>query len=328
MHRSTICASVLALVLAASIPVLGQTLASAAKPAADSKSKTWTQPRTLDGQPDLQGVWANASLVPLERRKELGAKEFFTEQEAAENAKRGAGGDRPVLPDAHYDLGQYGLDNSQSKFAPNLRTSLIVGPEGRVPPYTPEAQKRLAERAAKAKGHEFDGPENRPLGERCIMWPQEGPPMLPVGYNNNLEIVQGPGYVAIMSEMIHDVRIIPLDGRPHAPESIRLWRGDSRGRWEGDTLVIDTTNFTSKTAFRGSTANLHVVERISRPSEQVLMYEFTVEDPATWTKPWTAQSLMSMSDGPIFEYACHEDNHGVLGNLGGARAQEKAAASK
>ena len=323
MHRFKMCA---ALALAATVSMAAQTLASAAKPGAPAAvTQTWTQPRTPDGQPDLQGVWTNSTLLPMERPKELGAKEFFTEQEAAEFAKKGFQGDRAALPDAHYDMGQYGLDPNQSKFAPNLRTSLIVGPEGRVPPYTPGAQKRLAANAAARKGHEFDTAQNRPLSERCIMWPVEGPPMLSSTYNNNIEIVQGPGYVAILSEMIHDVRMIPLDGRPHVSENIRLWRGDSRGRWEGNTLVIDTTNFTDKTAFRGSTEKLHVVERISRPSQDVLLYEFTVEDPTTWTKPWSAQIVMPRIDGAIFEYACHEANRGVFGNLGGARAEEKAA---
>ena len=149
--------------------------------------------------------------------------------------------------------------------------------------------------------------------------------MLPESYNNNLEIVQGPGYVAIVSEMIHDVRMIPLDGRPHVSENIRLLRGDPRGRWEGNTLVIDTTNFTNKTGFRGSTEKLHVVERITRTSEGTLTYDFTVEDPSTWDKPWSAQILLPRNDAPIFEYACHEGNHGVSGNLGGARAEERAA---
>jgi hypothetical protein len=209
--------------------------------------------RTADGQPDLQGVWVDASNVPLERPKNLGAKEFYTDQELAENAKKAFAGDKPVTVEAHYDLSQFGLDSAQNKFAPNSRTSLIVGPEGRIPPLTPEAQNRLAVKAAQARGHEFDGAENRPLSERCIMWPNEGPPMLPVGYNSNLQIIQGPGYVAIVQEMIHDVRLIPTDGRPHLPASVRLWRGDSRGHWEGNTLVVDTTNFTAKTAFRGST---------------------------------------------------------------------------
>ncbi len=321
IHRVGICA-----VLAwAAVSMTGQTLASTAKPAAATTSRTWVQPRTPDGQPDLQGVWTNSSAVPLERPKDLGAKEFFTEQEAAEYTKKAL---RAGAVGVHYDNSQWGLAKGQSKFATNPRTSLITGEEGRIPPYTPEAQQRLAAKAAARKGHEFDTAQFRPLPERCIVWDEEGPPMLPATYNSNLEIVQGPGYVAIVNEMIHDVRMIPLDGRPHVSESIRLWRGDSRGRWEGNTLVIDTTNFTGETAFKGSTDKLHVVERITRTSEDVLTYDFTVEDASTWTKPWSGQILLPRADGGIYEYACHEGNHGIVGNLGGARADENAAAGK
>ncbi len=330
MKRSVF-AKTVTLTIAAAVALLICSAAfgqAALKPApgapAATNAKPWSLGHTPDGQPDLQGVWTNASRVPLERPKELGAKEFYTPEEAAK-ALAGSRGDRVALPEAHYDLSQFGLQTGQEKVALNLRTSMIVGPEGRIPPYTPEAKKRLADQAAKMKGHEFDSYATRPLSERCIVWPQEGPPMLPTGYNNNLEIVQAPGYVTIMNEMIHDVRIIPLDGRPHVSPEIQLWRGDSRGHWEGDTLVVDTTNFTDQTAFRGSTHSLHVIEKFRRTAEDNILYEFTVEDPATWTKSWTAQMPFAKIDGPIFEYACHEGNHGVLGNLGGARAEERAA---
>jgi hypothetical protein len=200
---------------------------------------------------------------------------------------------------------------------------LIVGAEGRVPALLPEAQQRVAERQARNKGHEFDGPENRSLGERCILWPNEGPPMLPEGYNSNLQIVQGEGYVAIMQEMIHDVRVIATDGRPHLPSNIRLLMGDSRGHWEGNTLVVDTTNFTNRTAFRGSSENLHVVERFTRTDPDTVLYQFTAEDLTTWAKPWSAEVPMTQIDSPIFEYACHEGNYGMPNNLSGARAEEK-----
>jgi len=254
-----------------------------------ASAQTWSPPRMPDGHPDLQGVWTNATITPLERPKNLGAKEFFTEQEAAENRK-GALVPTPTAERsgtaAHYEFTQFGLDKTQAQVAFSLRTSLIVGPEGRVPALTPEAQQRIAERAAKAKGHEFDGPESRGIQENCIVWGNEGPPMMPPGYNSYLQIVQAPGYVAILQEMIHDARVIPLDGRPHAPQGIRRWLGDSRGRWEGDTLVVDTTNFTDKTNFRGSRENLHVVERFTRLDERTIRYEFTVDDPAIYTRPW------------------------------------------
>ena len=290
-----------------------------------ASAQTWTPPRMPDGHPDLQGIYTNSSITPLERPKELGAKEFYTEQEADEVQKR-ALVPAPIAErsgtEAHYEFTQFGLDRTQSQIAFSLRTSMIVGPEGRVPPLTPEAQQRNAQRAALAKGHEFDGPENRTIQERCIIWANEGPPMLPAGYNNYLQIVQTPAYVVIMQEMIHDARIIPLDGRPHAAPNIRRWLGDSRGRWDGDTLVVDTTNFTDKTNFRGSRENLHVVERFTRVDEKTVRYEFTVDDPATWTKPWSAEMPLARDKGPIFEYACHEANYGFANNLKGARALE------
>jgi hypothetical protein len=281
---------------------------------------------TAGGQPDLQGTWNYGSNVPLERPDNLGAKEFYTPQEAAENLKKGFQGDRAVTGGAHYDLSQFGLDPSQARYAPSLRTSMIVGPEGKIPDETPAAQQRDEAEAARQKGHEFDGPENRPMSERCILFPTAGPPMLPFAYNNNLQIFQAPGYVAILQELVHDVRIIPLekqgDGRPHLPASIRQWRGDSRGHWEGKTLVVDTTNFSSKTEFLGSTESLHVIERFTRTAEDTLLYEFTVEDPATWIKPWTAQLPMMKDPNRIFEFACHEGNYGMANTLSEARALE------
>jgi hypothetical protein len=315
--------------LAGSVAALGQALSPAAKPAPAAKVKTWIPPRTPDGQPDLQGTWTNASNTPLERPKELGAKEFYTEQEFAEAAKKGFLGDRGGPQEVHYNFGQYGMDATQSKFAQNLRTSMVVGPEGRIPAMTPEAVKRNAARVAMNKGHELDGPENRGLTERCILYgATEGPPMLPAMYNNNMEIVQEPGYVAILNEMFHDVRVIPVDGRSHLPQNIRQWRGDSIGRWEGNTLVVDTTNFTNQTPFHGSSEKLHVVERFTRTSAETVLYEFTVEDPATWVKPWTAQYVMGPALGQIYEFACHEGNYGLYNNLNGARAEEKRAAEE
>jgi hypothetical protein len=302
--------SVLAMALLAQTPVFAQT-------------GKWVAPRTPDGVPDLQGVWTNFQGVPLQRPKELGTKEFYTKEEAA---RKGIQTDRPAPQEVHYDPAQFGVASAQEQVVPNLRTSLIVGPEGRIPPQTPEAQKRNAARAAWNKIHEFDGPETRPLGEQCILWPQEGPPTLPTGYNSNLQIVQGPGYVAILQEMIHDVRMIPTDGRPHLPESIRQWRGDSRGHWEGDTLVVDTTNFTDRTAFQGSSEHLHVVERFTRTGPDRILYQFTVDDPHTWIKPWSAEIPWARMAGPIYEYACHEANYGIANNLSGARAEERKAA--
>jgi hypothetical protein len=329
------------LVLAALIALLAAGSASAqalAAAKATGNAQTWTPPRTADGVPDLQGFWTNATSIPLERPKALGAKEFYTDEEAAqrekaaqEQAERAVGG-RQTEPgttaDVHYDLGQYGLARTQSKAVASKRTSLIMGPDGQIPPLLPEAQKRQADRTAANRGHQWDGPENRGLSERCILWPNEGPPMLQAGYNSNLQIVQGPGYVAVLQEMIHDVRIIPTDGRPHAPASIRQWMGDSRGHWEGNTLVVDTTNFTDRTAFRGSSEKLHVIERFTLADDDTINYEFTVEDPSTWAKPWSAEVPMTKTPGPVYEYACQEGNYGMANILSGARATEREAAAK
>ena len=189
------------------------------------------------------------------------------------------------------------------------------------------ARKRAADRAAARKrGGAYDGPENRGLQERCILTGAEGPPMLPEAYNSNLQILQAPGYVAILQEQIHDVRIIPLDGHPHIGPAIRQLRGDSRGHWEGQTLIVDTTNFTDRSNFRGSGEALHLVERFTRLDDDTILYQFTAEDPTTWTRPWTAEIPWTKIDGPLYEFACHEGNYGLANSLSAARAQEKAAA--
>jgi hypothetical protein len=294
-----------------------------------------TPPRTPDGKPDLQGIWSNATLTPLERPKGLGAKEFYTEQEFLELMKRVRQGDVPEEGDVgaaagqtlRYDLSLYGFDVTKARFASNRRTSLIVGPEGVVPPMLPEAIKRNADRAARNKGHEFDSHENRPLQERCILMGQERIPMLPgVNDNNLLQIVQAPGSVAMLHETNHHTRVIPTDGRPHISPNIRQWQGDSVGRWEGNTLVVDTTNFTSVTAnFRGSSDKLHLVERFTRASADTLIYQFTVEDPTTWARPWTVEIPMTMTKGLIYEWACHEGNTMISNILRGARVAEEEA---
>jgi len=193
-----------------------------------------------------------------------------------------------------------------------------------MPPLTPEARERAAARREAAKTHgPADSYENRSLQERCIT---RGLPevILPGPYNNNLQIVQTPHYVMLLTEMIHDARIVPMDGRPHAPSAVRGWMGDSRGHWDGDTLVIDTTNFTDRTNFRGAGANLHLIERITRVDADTIDYRFTVDDPTTWTRPWTAAYPMVRADGLIYEFACHEGNYGLRDILSGARWEESA----
>lgn len=300
--------------------------------AAMGQQKNYTPPKTADGKPDFTGIWTNVTITPLERPLELGNKATFTPEEASAYEKKMVAennADRRDLP-PEADVGKAYNDawwDRGTKVVGNLRTSLIIDPpNGRVPPLTPEAQKRLAAQRAEQRAHPSDGPENRALSERCLLWPTAGPPMLPSFYNNNYQIYQGPGYVAIMVEMIHDVRIIPTDGRPHAPSNIRQWMGDPRGHWEGNTLVVDTTNFNDKTRFRGATENMHLTEKFTRVDPDTILYEFTVEDPATFTKPWTAQIPMRRAKGPIYEYACHEGNYAMTGILAGAREAEKEAA--
>ena len=291
--------------------------------------KAWTPPRTSDGKPDLQGIWTNVTITPLERPRDLGDKAFFTEQEALQyekqvreqnNADRRDGGAQADVNRAYND---FWYDRG-TKVVANRRTSLIVDPpDGRIPALTPEAQKRQADRAAAGRGHQFDGPENRALTERCLVWPTAGPPMLPSFYNNNYQIVQAPGYVMILVEMVHDVRVIPTDGRPHLPSDVRQWFGDSRGHWEGDMLVVETTNFTDKNSFRGSDENMKLIEKFSRTGPDTILYEFTINDSTAFAKPWTAHIPMNRMPGPIIEYACHEGNYAMSGMLAGARSEEQ-----
>ena len=293
--------------------------------------KKWTAPLGPDGHPDLQGIWSNATITPFERPPELAGKAYFTEQEAAEYEKkvvREGNRDRRSA-DADADLkGAYNelwFDRG-SKVVPTRRTSLVVDPpDGKVPPLTPAAQ-RAASAREQTTTRPPEGPEDLNLLVRCLVWPTVGPPMLPTAYNNNYQIVQGPGYVTILAEMIHDVRMIPLDGRPHLPANIRQWLGDSRGRWEGNTLVVDTTNFTDKTNFSGADENLHLIERFTRTAGDTIRYEFTVDDPTAFTRVWRGEVPLTKAPGPIYEYACHEGNYAMENILKGARTQEKTAA--
>jgi hypothetical protein len=212
---------------------------------------------------------------------------------------------------------------------------IVDPPDGKIPALTAAGQQRAAGlrgfQTASAReegpiGRTFDSYEDRPLGERCLLWGVAGPPMVPGPYNNNVQLFQTRDAVVIFNEMIHEHRVVPLDGRPHISQNIRQWQGDSRGHWDGNTLVVETTNFTTKTRFRGASENLHLIERFTRVSPGTLLYEFTVDDPATFTKSWTVRIPMTRNREPIYEYACHEGNYSLATILAGARAQEKAAA--
>ena len=315
-------AAIAVVLLLLQAPVAGQDRSPSAK--AKAAPQTWTPPRTPDGQPDLQGFWTNATTTPLERPSEFAGKQVLTEREAAEFQERALrpSGEGPPGLQAGSSIDAFWFE--RGNVVAGRRTSLIVDPpDGKVPPLTPAARERVAARALERRLHPADGPEDRSLSERCLFWASAGPPMLPTGYNNNYQIVQIPGYVVILVEMIHDARLIPLDGRPHLGADVRQWLGDSRGHWEGNTLVVDTTNFADKTAFRGSGENLHLIERFTLTDPDTIRYEFTVDDPTTFTRPWSAEIPMRKTHGPIYEYACNEGNYALADILAGARAEEK-----
>jgi hypothetical protein len=324
--RTTELAAAAALMLVAwSSPVSGQS----------NDGDPWTAPRTPWGDPDLSGVWDFRTLTLLERPSELSGKDVLSEEDAAkyeEEALQELDKDRRIgdgltaEQDVRNAYNQFWWDYG-TKLTDN-RTSLIVDPpDGRIPALTKAAKERAAARAA-ALDRPAHGPEDRTPWERCLIGFNTGPPMNPSAYNNFVHVFQNEGYVVILTEMVHDARIVPMDGRSHLPPGIRQWRGDSRGRWDGNTLVVDTTNFTDKTSFRGSGPEMHLVERFTRVDDDTLLYEYTVEDPASFTREWSAAVPMTRTEDPMFEYACHEGNYGMFNLLQGARAQESLQGEK
>jgi hypothetical protein len=319
--------AIVAVVVAVAVPVavLGQS-----SPAAPKASTSSTAPRTPDGHPDLQGVWFFATLTPLQRPDNLAGRTHLTDQEIADIEKRAAdrAGNEP-----------FGLFGDRPKYAFDKRSSLIVDPpDGKVPARTPFGEKRQAERDAARRAAE--NPEDLPPYERCIVGFNAGPPIIPGGYNQNIQLFQTHDYLVINTEMVHTARIIPLDGRPKLPDRFRQWDGDSRGRWDGDTLVITSTNFksvgTGTLMLDGNRArpgigwspdeNLTLTERFKRLDNDTLIYEFTINDPTIWTKPWTASIPMTRSEQHVYEYACHEGNYDMGHILSITRALEKAGA--
>jgi hypothetical protein len=317
-------------------------------------------PRTPQGKPDLQGFWDFRTLTPLERPARLADKPFLTDEEAKtlqeQNADRraraAAASDPRTTPRTPGGGGQavggyndFWFDGGATVVG-DRRTSLIVDPEdGRVPPTRPDVPRQFGSLMEDLKeappirvlatGARGDGPEHRGLSERCLVGFNAGPPMVPSGYNNHMQIVQTAHHVMILNEMNHDARIVPLDGRSALPSSLRQWAGVSRGSWQGDTLVVKTTNFTDKTASFsptvvsavGTGATLNLTERFSLKDANTLLYEFTVEDPITFTRPFTAIVPMQKSDQPVFEYACHEGNYGLMSILRGARIEDAGQAT-
>ena len=331
--RCFVALGALALLLVA--PLSGQTPNAAPK----AKPKTnWTAPRTPDGHPDLQGIWTNATITPMERPAALANKPTLTDEEAKalegkaadELAKVDGASESPLLAAAGSNgTGGYNVlfIDRGSEFARVdgvKRTSLVVDPpDGHVPPIKPEARSRMAGLIGMGR---YDSVKDRPLAERCLLGfgSTSGPPMLPVLYNNNYQIVQTPDAILILVEMVHDARIVRMNGKHPGPE-VRQWLGDSIGRWEGDTLVVDTTNFTNKTRFRGSSEDLHVIERFKRTGPDTILYRVTIDDPTVFSKDWTMEYPFIAAEGPIYEYACHEGNYALTDILGGAR---KADAEK
>ena len=313
-------AVVIATVSMVTVSVAGQAPTATAKA---TTAKTWTA-RTSWGEPDLQGTWNFATTTPLERPSDFSGKEVLSEEEVEElDVKLRTRQDSAPPPGDTGTYNQFWWDRGKSIG----RTSLIVDPaDGKLPPLSAEGQKRAAVLAEARRGRgSADSYEDRPLDERCIVRLTGGPPMLPGGYNNNFQVLQTAGYVFVLNEQVHNIRTIPLDGRPHFDQNIRQWTGDSRGHWDGTTLVVETTNFNEQRAFRGASANMRLIERFTRLSADRMDYQFTVDDPATWSTPWTAMIPARITREPIYEYACHEGNHSIVNVLSGARAIEKAA---
>jgi len=306
-----------------------------AQTAADAASaaEAYTVPRTSWGHPDLQGVWDYRTITPLERRPELADREFYTEEEVAQlegRATRRMEQPPDLSGPANLVHAEY-LTDPGRLLDESHRTSLIIDPpNGRLPPLTPEAQSRQAQArpagaagAPARPGGRADSYTDRSLLERCITRGAAGAPM-PTLYNNNVRIAQAPTHVAIVHEMVHETRIVPLDGSPFS--NVRSYMGESRGRWEGDTLVVETRNFNGKAPFRGAAKNLKVVERYTRTAPDKVAFEVTFEDDTQWTQPWTAAYTMNTAEGELYEYACHEGNYGLRNILENARDEERKAA--
>jgi hypothetical protein len=285
-------------------------------------------PRTPEGKPNFEGDWVNNTFTPLERPAELKDKAFFTAEEAKKFAEDRIERQKAQPADnIHYDDFIW-MNEGTLRSVTGSRTSIVVEPaDGRIPPVNAEGRARAQARAAarKAQGAASDRVQNRALSERCIIWPHEGPPMLPVGYNANIKIVQNAETIVVIQEMTHNIRVIPLVPTPPLGDAFRHWSGESRGWWEGDTLVVQTTNYNDAVAWRGASRDLKVLERFSLADAETIKYEFTVEDKATWDIPWKGEIAIRKADGEIWEYACHEGNYGIRNILNAARVEEARA---
>jgi hypothetical protein len=314
---------------------IGGTLVTAVASSAAAQS-TDDSARTAWGEPDIAGVYALYTTAPLERPEQFGEREFLTDEEFAEIERRRltarelnfeSDTEPGTAADVHYNLDQFALGANEGVSSPNRRTSIVTMPaNGRIPPPLPQVAERREAAAARTRGRQFDGPEFRSLTERCIVWQQTLPPMLPGGYNSNMQIFQSPGYVMIQGEM-GDPRVIPTDGRALPENLLPQWNGTSVGHWEGNTLVVETTGFRRETAWRNSSEKLQVTEKFTRVDEDTLDYAFTVADPETWAEPWGGVYPITEMDSVLFEYACAEGNYGMANILSGERAREREAAA-
>ena len=332
-HRSIVVtgavAVLLTLTLSGATPVAAQT----------------AEARTAWGEPDLRGIWDFRTITPLERSEELGNQAFLTEEEAANLEQEVVDRNQRLLVRAaerttvaeqvdRREDGSPGFYNNfwldrGTRAVGTRRTSLIIDPpNGRIPALTTNGQQRADVRQAYRREHPADSWLDRSTSDRCILGFNAGPPLNPGGYNQNLQIFQTPDHVALLTEMVHTVRVVPLDGRPSLGDDIRQWSGDARGHWEGETLVVETRNFNDERRWRNTSASMRLVERFTRVDADTLEYEYTVTDPETWATPWTASIPLRRTDVPMYEYACHEGNHSMTGILAGHRADEQAAAQQ
>ena len=329
------------LVSMSAVAVLVALVSAGAAPAAAQT----TVPRTAWGQPDLRGIWDFRTITPLERPEELGERAFLSEEEAASLEQETVERNRRLLNrpaerttasdqvDTREDgtpgfYNNFWLDRGTTAVG-TRRTSLVVDPpNGRIPALTAGAQRRAGARREYRQEHPADSWLDRTTSDRCLLGFNAGPPLSPSGYNQNMQIFQTPDHVALLTEMVHAARVVPLDGRPPLGDAFLQWSGDARGHWEGNTLVVETSNFRAERGWRGATENMTLVERFTRVDADTLEYEYTVSDPETWTRSWTASIPLQRTDVPMFEYACHEGNHSMHGILAGQRAEDKAAAAR
>jgi len=362
--RFRISANTLAVAMAAvlSVPAFVAAQSSGAATKTDAKTaakaaastKGWTVPRTADGKPDLGGYWTSLSFTPMERPAKYGNREFLSDKETQEvfdagvkhtfDGDAGSGDAENDPSSADYDFKTYGLSPWQNGVRPNHRTSLVVDPpDGRIPPLTAEAKARRTRGnganggdyyAAPATGDNFQGmvhadvPTDLGVRTSCVSM-SGGPPIVPGGYNSGLFILQSPQTVVIEAEYGTEVRVVAMEGQPHAGPNIHQWHADARGHWEGDTLVVESTNFRPESVYRNANPKtLKITERFKRVDKETIEYSFTIDDPSTWTKPWTAVVPLSTVQGPLFEYDCSENNMDGVNIMAGARMVEKAAADK